>query len=63
MALVKKNPNLVLGPNMPDRGVVADIDWLRPYCRPRRSQRCKRGTPIGRTPIPSGRFRRATLRR
>jgi len=30
MSLVKKNPNLVLGPNMPDRGVVADIEWLRP---------------------------------
>jgi len=29
MSLVKKNPNLVLGPNMPDRGVVADIEWLR----------------------------------
>jgi imidazolonepropionase-like amidohydrolase len=30
MALVKQHPNLVLGPNMPDRGVVADLDWLRP---------------------------------
>jgi imidazolonepropionase-like amidohydrolase len=30
MALVKQHPDLVLGPNMPDRGVVADIDWLRP---------------------------------
>jgi imidazolonepropionase-like amidohydrolase len=30
MGLVKKRPNLVLGPNMPDRGVVANIDWLRP---------------------------------
>jgi imidazolonepropionase-like amidohydrolase len=30
IALVKQHPNLVLGPNMPDRGVVADIDWLRP---------------------------------
>ena len=30
MALVKKHPDLVLGPNMPDRGVVAEIDWLRP---------------------------------
>ena len=30
MALVKQRPNLVLGPNMPDRGVVADIEWLRP---------------------------------
>jgi imidazolonepropionase-like amidohydrolase len=30
MTLVKQHPNLVLGPNMPDRGVVANIDWLRP---------------------------------
>jgi imidazolonepropionase-like amidohydrolase len=30
IALVKQRPNLVLGPNMPDRGVVADIDWLKP---------------------------------
>ena len=29
MALVKQHPQLVLGPNMPDRGVVADVDWLR----------------------------------
>ena len=30
MTLVKQHPALVLGPNMPDRGVVASIDWLRP---------------------------------
>jgi imidazolonepropionase-like amidohydrolase len=29
MGLVKQRPNLVLGPNMPDRGVVADVEWLR----------------------------------
>ncbi len=29
MALVKQHPRLVLGPNMPDRGVAADIEWLR----------------------------------
>jgi imidazolonepropionase-like amidohydrolase len=29
MALVKQHRELVLGPNMPDRGVVAGIDWLR----------------------------------
>jgi imidazolonepropionase-like amidohydrolase len=29
MALVKQRPTLVVGPNMPDRGVVADIGWLR----------------------------------
>jgi imidazolonepropionase-like amidohydrolase len=30
ISLVKQHPNLVLGPNMPDRGVVASIDWLKP---------------------------------
>jgi imidazolonepropionase-like amidohydrolase len=29
MALVKQHRDLVLGPNMPDRGVVDNIDWLR----------------------------------
>jgi len=30
MSLVKQRPALVLGPNMPDRGVVADVAWLKP---------------------------------
>jgi imidazolonepropionase-like amidohydrolase len=29
IALVKRHPNLVLGPNMPDRGVRTDLTWLR----------------------------------
>ena len=29
MAIVKQHPNLVLGPNMPDRGVKTDLTWLR----------------------------------
>jgi imidazolonepropionase-like amidohydrolase len=29
MTLVKQRTALVLGPNMPDRGVVASIDWLK----------------------------------
>jgi imidazolonepropionase-like amidohydrolase len=29
LGLVKQRRELVLGPNMPDRGVVADIEWLR----------------------------------
>jgi len=29
IALVKQHPNLVLGPNMPDRGVKTDLTWLR----------------------------------
>jgi imidazolonepropionase-like amidohydrolase len=28
-ALVKEHPNLVLGPNLPDRGVATDLRWLR----------------------------------
>ena len=29
MAIVKQHPNLVLSPNMPDRGVRTDLTWLR----------------------------------
>jgi len=29
VAMVKQHPNLVLGPNMPDRGVKIDLSWLR----------------------------------
>jgi imidazolonepropionase-like amidohydrolase len=29
MGLVKQRPNLVLVPNLPDRGVVADLSWLK----------------------------------
>ncbi len=29
VALVKARPNVVLIPNMPDRGVVADYSWLK----------------------------------
>ena len=29
LALWKQHPNLVLGPNMPDRGVPTDLGWLR----------------------------------
>jgi imidazolonepropionase-like amidohydrolase len=30
MALVKQHPNLVVNPNLPDRGKKTDIAWLRP---------------------------------
>jgi imidazolonepropionase-like amidohydrolase len=29
MALVKANPDFVLGPNLPGRGVVTDVSWLQ----------------------------------
>ena len=29
MALLKQHPNLVLVPNLPDRGVRADLSWLK----------------------------------
>jgi imidazolonepropionase-like amidohydrolase len=30
MALVRQHPNLVVNPNLPDRGVKVDVSWLRP---------------------------------
>jgi imidazolonepropionase-like amidohydrolase len=30
MTLVKQHPNLVVNPNLPDRGVKVDVSWLRP---------------------------------
>jgi imidazolonepropionase-like amidohydrolase len=30
LALVKQHPNLVVNPNLPDRGVKVDVSWLRP---------------------------------
>jgi imidazolonepropionase-like amidohydrolase len=30
MALVKQHPNLVVNPNLPDRGVKVDVSWLAP---------------------------------
>ncbi|MEO8256525.1 MAG: amidohydrolase family protein [Acidobacteriota bacterium] len=43
LALVKQHRNLVLGPNMPDRGVVADIDWLRPSLPPAQFETLQKG--------------------
>ena len=64
MALVKQRPNLVLGPNMPDRGVVADIDWLRPSLSPEEFEALQKGnTESAGRATPSGRFRRAIWRR
>jgi imidazolonepropionase-like amidohydrolase len=31
MALVKQHPNLVLVPNLPDRGVATDLSWLADF--------------------------------
>jgi imidazolonepropionase-like amidohydrolase len=30
VAMFKQRPNLILTPNLPDRGVKVDLDWLRP---------------------------------
>jgi imidazolonepropionase-like amidohydrolase len=30
LALWKQHPNLVLGPNLPDRGVKVDLSWMKP---------------------------------
>ncbi|HUE90367.1 MAG TPA: amidohydrolase family protein [Vicinamibacterales bacterium] len=34
MALVKQRPNFVLVPNLPDRGVAADVSWLADHVSP-----------------------------
>ena len=43
ISLVKQRPNLVLNPNMPDRGVVAAIDWLRPALPPAEFETLQKG--------------------
>jgi imidazolonepropionase-like amidohydrolase len=43
MALVKQRPNLVLGPNMPDRGVEAEIEWLRAVVAPEDFEALQKG--------------------
>jgi imidazolonepropionase-like amidohydrolase len=30
IAMVKQHPNLVINPNLPDRGVKTDVSWLQP---------------------------------
>jgi imidazolonepropionase-like amidohydrolase len=34
LALVKQHPNLVVNPNLPDRGVKVDVAWLKPSLSP-----------------------------
>jgi len=34
LALYKSNPNLVVNPNLPDRGIKQDISWLKPSLPP-----------------------------
>ncbi len=62
MAMLKQRPNLILTPNLPDRGVKVDLGWLRPSLRPTNSRSSKRPTRIGRRRRPPTEFRRATWR-
>ena len=39
MTLVKQHPNLVVNPNLPDRGVKTDVSWLRASLSPGEMQR------------------------
>ena len=43
VAMVKQHPNLVLGPNMPDRGVVQNYDWLRESLTPAQWEELQKG--------------------
>jgi imidazolonepropionase-like amidohydrolase len=39
MALVKQHPNLVVNPNLPDRGVKTDVSWLKASLSPAEMQK------------------------
>jgi len=43
VTMVKQHPNLVLGPNMPDRGVVQNYDWLRESLTPAQLAELQKG--------------------
>src|SRR5882672_3722029 len=43
MTLVKQHPNLVVNPNLPDRGVKTDVAWLRPSLPPAEFQKVEEG--------------------
>ena len=63
MAMLKQRPNLVVTPNLPDRGVKVDLGWLQAGPRrPRSSPSSRRRTPTSRRRRPSTRSRRATWR-
>ena len=63
MAMVKARPNVVLIPNMPDRGVAADLSWLSGSVPAGELQKLQAGAkPTGRRRRRRGRSRRATWR-
>jgi imidazolonepropionase-like amidohydrolase len=39
MMLVRQHPNLVVNPNLPDRGVRVDVSWLKPSLSPAEMQK------------------------
>jgi imidazolonepropionase-like amidohydrolase len=43
MGMVKKRPDLVLVPNLPDRGVKTDLSWLRDSLQPAELQKLETG--------------------
>jgi len=43
MTLVKQHQNLVVNPNLPDRGVKTDVSWLKPSLTPAEFQKVEEG--------------------
>ena len=63
VAMFKQRPNLVLTPNLPDRGVKTDLSWLRGSLPGRRAWKSSRPpTPTNRASRPSTASRPATWR-
>ena len=64
MAMVKARPNVVLVPNLPDRGVQTDLSWLKDSLpRGGAAEAPGRQRPIGPRRRQRSAFRRATWRR
>ncbi len=63
MALVKQHPNLVLGPNMPDRGVVDGHRLAAPSLPAAEFDEARKANTNRPRPMRSGQSRRATWRR
>ena len=63
VAMFKARPNLVLGPNLPDRGVKVDLSWLKPGLPAAEFAKLEEENTDGPKPSSSTESRRATWRR
>ena len=61
--MFKQRPNLVLTPNLPDRGVKVDLSWLKAGLPAEEFAKLEKANTTAPVRRPSTAFRRATWRR